>query len=387
MPTHTQVRPESPSPPSRSLAEPAVDPGPGRWNLRAIALVLSGIAVTSAGHYLTPPDLLLWHGIFQRLYYLPVVYAAIAFGWVGGLGAALLAGALYIPHILTTWRHEHHYALEQYAEIFMFLAVGLVTGILSDRERKHRAELQVSAQELSRLNRELQDTFEQVKRADRLAAIGQLAAGLAHEIRNPLSSIDGAAEVLDVAGDRPELRKETVAIIRKECSRLNRLLTGLLDFARPRIQEWRPVDLARVLDSVIDLVAHSAGKGINFHQNSAPGLPQLLGDEEQLSQVILNLTLNAAQAMPDGGDVWLSAIQEDGGIAIRIRDQGAGIPQENMDKIFDPFFTTKDAGTGLGLSVVHQIVTRHGGSVTVSCNPEKGMTFRLFFPQPAGGRP
>jgi two-component system, NtrC family, sensor histidine kinase HydH len=371
MPTQPHTRPEAP---------------PG-WNLRAIALVLGGIAITSAGHYLTPPELRLWHGIFQRLYYLPVVYAAIAFGWVGGLGAALLAGALYIPHILTTWQHEHHYAMEQYAEIFMFLAVGMVTGVLSDRERKRRAELQVSAQKLSRVNRELQDTFEQVKRADRLAAIGQLAAGLAHEIRNPLASIDGAAEVLDVAGDRPELRKETVAIIRKECSRLNRLLTGLLDFARPRNPEWRPVDLPRVLDSVIDLVAHSAGKGIHFHQDSARGIPQLLGDEEQLNQVILNLTLNAAQAMPDGGDVWLSAGQEDGGIAIEIRDQGAGIPQENMDKIFDPFFTTKDAGTGLGLSVVHQIVTRHGGEVTVSRNPGKGMTFRLFFPQPPGARP
>ena len=213
-----------------------------------------------------------------------------------------------------------------------------------------------------------------------------MAAGLAHEIRNPLSSIDGAAEVLDVAGDRPELRKETVTIIRKECSRLNRLLTGLLDFARPRNPEWSPVDLPRVLDSVIDLVGHSAGKGIRFHQDSDPGIPRLLGDEEQLSQVILNLTLNAAQAMPDGGDVWLSAVREDGGIAIRIRDQGAGIPLENMDKIFDPFFTTKDAGTGLGLSVVHQIVTRHGGEVTVSRNPDKGMTFRLFFARPAGGR-
>ena len=154
MPTNIQVRPESPSPPSLSPAEPVAEQAPGRWNARAFALVLGGIALTSAGHYLTPPEHLLWHGIFQRLYYLPVVYAAIAFGWIGGLGAALLAGALYIPHILTTWRNEHHYAMEQYAEIFMFFAVGMVTGVLSDRERKRRAELQVSAQKLSRVNRE-----------------------------------------------------------------------------------------------------------------------------------------------------------------------------------------------------------------------------------------
>jgi two-component system, NtrC family, sensor histidine kinase HydH len=355
-----------------------------KWNWKASALVLAGIALTSAGHYLTPRDMRLWHGIFQRLYYLPVVYAAIAFGWVGGLAAGVLAGVLYIPHILTTWQHEHHYAMEQYAEIFMFLAVGIVTGVLSDRERKRRAELQVAAQKLSQVYRELQNTFEQVKRADRLSAIGQLAAGLAHEIRNPLASIDGAAEVLAVADDRPELRKETVGIIRKECSRLNRLLTSLLDFARPRHPEWRQVDLSRVLDSVIDLVSHSAGKGVRFHKETVRTIPTLLGDEEQLSQVMLNLTLNAAQAMPEGGDVWLTAKQEDDGIAIQIRDQGTGIPEENMDKIFDPFFTTKDTGTGLGLSVVYQIVTQHGGSVTVTRNQDKGTTFRLFFPQSRG---
>ncbi len=355
-----------------------------KLNWKAIALVLAGIAATSAAHYLTPRDMRLWHGIFQRLYYLPVVYAAIAFGFRGGLAAAVIAAILYIPHIVTMWGHEHQYAMEQYAEIFMFLAVGIVTGVLSDRERKRRSELQDAARKLSQVYRELQDTFEQVKRADRLSAIGQLAAGLAHEIRNPLASIDGAAEVLNMADDRPELRKETVGIIRKECSRLNRLLTSLLDFARPRRPEWREVDLSRVLDSAIDLVSHSAGKGIRFHRETAHGVPRLLGDAEQLTQVMLNLTLNAAQAMPEGGDVWLTARQDDDGIVIEIRDQGAGIPEENLDSIFDPFFTTKDTGTGLGLSVVHQIVTQHGGTVTVTGNQDKGTTFTLFFPQSRG---
>lgn len=391
MTTQPGVRPKSNSPPSRSRGDspPPVEAtlretDRQKLNWRAVALVLAGIAITSAGHYLTPQDLRLWHGIFQRLYYLPVVYAAIAFGWIGGLAAAILAALLYIPHILTMWQHEHNYAMEQYAEIFMFLAVGLVTGVLSDRERKRRAELQVTAQKLTHVYRELQDTFEQVKRADRLSAIGQLAAGLAHEIRNPLASIDGAAELLDVADDQPELRKETVGIIRKECSRLNRLLTSLLDFARPRNPEWREVDLSKVLDSVVDLVSHSARKSINFHKETGPGVLGILGDEEQLTQVILNLTLNAAQAMPDGGDVWLTTQRDDDGIVIQVRDQGAGILEENLDKIFDPFFTTKDTGTGLGLSVVHQIVTQHGGTVTVTRNQDRGTTFSLFFPQSRG---
>ena len=175
-----------------------------------------------------------------------------------------------------------------------------------------------------------------------------------------------------------------MSIIRKECSRLNRLLTSLLDFARPRRPEWREVDLSQVLDSVIDLVSHSAGKSFRFHKETISGVPRLLGDAEQLTQVMMNLTLNAAQAMPEGGDVWLTTRHEDGGIVIQIRDQGGGIPEENMDNIFDPFFTTKDTGTGLGLSVVHQIVTQHGGTVTVIRNQDKGTTFRLFFPQARG---
>jgi signal transduction histidine kinase len=349
---------------------------------RAAALVLAGIAVTSAGHYLTPPDLLLWHGLFQRLYYLPVVYAAISFGWRGGLAAALLSGALYLPHIVTAWSHLEHYAYGQYAEIVMFFAVGAVTGVLADRERSRRLELQNTAHRLGEVYTELQHSFEQVKRADRLSAIGQLAAGLAHEIRNPLASIDGAAEVLQ-AGAPDDVRHETIGIIRKECARLNRVLTRLLDFARPRRPQLDHVDPVRVLDSVVDLVRHSAGKNIQFRREADPGLPPLRCDPEQLAQVVLNLAINAAQAMPDGGEVLLAAHRNAGGVDIQVTDQGAGIAQENLDRIFDPFFTTKDEGTGLGLSVVHQIVTQHGGAVTASRNPDRGMTFTVHLP--AGG--
>jgi signal transduction histidine kinase len=331
------------------------------------------VAITSAGHYLTPSDYLLWHSLFQRMYYLPVVYAAIAYGWHGGVITAVASGVCYVPHIVTTWAHQHHYAMEQYAEIFMFLAVGVVTGVLSDREKARRAEL-------SRVYEELRNSFEQVKRADRLSSLGQLAAGLAHEIRNPLSSIDGAAEVLQAGGEPEEVRRETLAIIRKECSRLFRLLTSLLDFARPRQPELREVSVERVLEKVIELVSHSSGRGIRFHRDVPPALPKVLGDEEQLAQVILNLSINAVQAMPQGGDIRLSAREQQGGVLIEVRDQGMGIEEQNLDRVFDPFFTTKDTGTGLGLSVVHQIVTQHGGTVSARRNADRGMTFAVFLP-------
>ena len=146
------------------------------------------------------------------------------------------------------------------------------------------------------------------------------------------------------------------------------------------------MDLSEILDAVISLVGHSAGPGISFRKSAARGVPRLPGDEEQLTQVILNLTLNAAQAMPDGGEVRLTLREEDGGIVILVSDEGAGIPDEHIDRIFDPFFTTKGTGTGLGLSVVHQIVTQHGGTATVTTNQEKGTTFRLYFPLSQGAR-
>jgi signal transduction histidine kinase len=275
-----------------------------------------------------------------------------------------------------------HYAYGQYAEIVMFFAVGAVTGILADRERGRRLELQNTAQRLGEVHTELQNSFEQVKRADRLSAIGQLAAGLAHEIRNPLASIDGAAEVLE-AGAAAEVRQETIGIIRKECSRLNRVLTRLLDFARPRQPEWGHVDAVQVLDSVVDLVSHSAGKEIRFRREADPSLPPLRCDREQLAQVVLNLAINAAQAMPAGGEVLLAARRGAAGVDIEVKDEGIGIAAGNLDRIFDPFFTTKDHGTGLGLSVVHQIVSQHGGTVTAARNPDRGMTFTVHLP--AGG--
>jgi signal transduction histidine kinase len=348
-----------------------------------LALVISGIAFTSAGHYLTPPEFLLWHGIFQHLYYLPVVYAGVAFGWVGGLIAGTVSALLYLPHIVMAWSGVHHYAVEQYVEIIIFVAVGLVTGVLSDRERKRRLELQVTAAKLHRANLELQSSFEQVKRADRLSAVGQLAAGLVHEIRNPIASIDGAAEVMEATDEPHVLRTETMAIIRKECSRLNRLLSSLLDFARPRNPEWGSVDVSELLRSVTELMRHSAPKDVGIGVRERGPLPEIDGDTEQLAQVLLNLTINAVQAMPQGGEVELVAFERSSGVTIQVSDNGVGVSEENLEKIFDPFFTTKDSGTGLGLSVAHQIVRQHGGSITVGRNAGQGMTFSVWLPRSA----
>lgn len=340
-----------------------------------------GILLVSAGHYLTPQSLFLWHNIFQRLYYLPIVFAAISLGWPGGLLAAACSAVCYIPHILMVWRDNPSYTANQYAEIVVFFLVGAVTGVLSDRERKRSEQLQKTADRLDKVYRELQDSFEQLKRADRLSAIGQLAASLAHEIRNPLASIEGASDILERGPGSEDRRVEFLAIIKKECQRLNRLLTNLLDFARPRQPRFKPVVLQQVIETVVSLAAHAAEtSGIKLQIDVSPDLPAVEGDPEQLQQVVLNLALNAIQAMHDGGRLIVAARQEDTACAIRVTDEGSGISEADLEKIFDPFYTTKQGGTGLGLSVAHQIIGQHGGTITVARNPNKGMTFAVLLP-------
>jgi signal transduction histidine kinase len=220
-----------------------------------------------------------------------------------------------------------------------------------------------------------------MKRSERLYALGQLSAGLAHEIRNPLASIGGAASMLRKGSLTEERRLELVGILERESRRLNNLLTSFLDFARPRSPQYRAVDAGQLLDSVIALAAHAAGRApFTLRAETAPGLPLLECDQEQLEQVILNLAINAIQAMPDGGEIVLAARAEGAHIAIDVIDQGPGIPAEYLDRIFDPFFTTKENGTGLGLSVAHRIVQQHGGSLRVQNNGSRGTTFTIVLP-------
>lgn len=340
--------------------------------IKMVATTLA-ILVASVLHYVTPHSHLLLHNLFQKLYYLPIIYAAITFGWRGGLLAAVAATLCYIPHILT-WRHDPDYETSQYAELIVFFLVGATTGFLADQGRKRRQQLEAAT-------RQLQDSFEQVKRADRLSAVGQLAASLAHEIRNPLGSIEGAANIIRSPATSEQIREGSLNIIQKECQRLNRLLTNLLDFARPRQPEFRSVDVPRLIDSIFALVGPNAQvQHVSLKKTVAHAPDQLESDPEQLKQVLLNLVINAIQAMPAGGEIEARVDQRDGEAIISIKDQGSGIAEDNLERIFDPFFTTKENGTGLGLSVAHQVITQHGGHIEAERNPERGMTFSISLP-------
>jgi signal transduction histidine kinase len=209
-------------------------------------------------------------------------------------------------------------------------------------------------------------------RAERLAAVGTLAAGLAHEVRNPLNSATLQLDVLARRLDRGESSQESVrpiaAIVREELRRLERLVNDFLAFAHPRALDLRPVDLPELCRTVATLIAPEAeAAGISVVTSLAPEIPVLSADPEGLRQVLLNLVRNATEAMPDGGVLTLSCHATDATVELEVHDTGVGFADET--RIFDAFFTTKPQGTGLGLSIVHRIVADHGGNVRVRSHP------------------
>lgn len=231
-----------------------------------------------------------------------------------------------------------------------------------------------------------------VARTEKLAAVGRLAAGVVHEINNPLATIAACAEALEsrvVVGSfdaSPEVSdlREYLALIRSEAFRCKTITNGLLDFSRARAGQHAPVDLSELLDSVARLVRHQRrGKNIEILVAAAAGLALVSGDRGQLQQAVIILSENAIDAMPVGGALNLRARKQGGtSVAVEVSDTGVGIPLENRAKIFDPFFTTKEvgAGTGLGLAVAYGIVAEHQGHIGVESTVERGTTFTITLP-------
>lgn len=350
-------------------------------NGRRCAGIIVATLLISVLHHTTPAAYVHWHNVFQHLYYVPTVLAALLFGVRGGLAAGLFAALSHVPDILQTIRSSPDYALEQAVEMPVLCSVGVLTGFFSDRDRKQRRAIERTTNRLTEVYKELQENFEQMKRAERLFAVGQLAAGLAHELRNPLASVAGAAGILRRnAGLEPKYQ-ECLEIIQKESQRLNGLLTEFLDFARPRPPKFQLIRIESLVDGVIQLASHAATGGqVRFRKEIAASLPEVEGDPELLKQVLLNLIMNAIQAMPEGGQITVSIAVEKERLLIRISDQGRGISADVRDRIFDPFFTTKEHGTGLGLAVAHQIVEQHGGVLRAESNGEGGAVFTTQLP-------
>ena len=259
--------------------------------------------------------------------------------------------------------------------------------------REERDLIDAIAREISiiierrRVEQERQRLQEQLRHADRLATIGQLAAGVAHELNEPLGSILGFAQLAgkDLGTDNPLSRD--IEKIEAASLHAREVIRKLMIFSRQAHQQKAPVNLNEVAkEGLLFLESRCSKAGITLIKELRADLPEITADKNQLNQILVNLVVNAIQAMPDGGTIKIKTDRLDGGVILAVSDTGTGIDQSIQDKIFMPFFTTKDIneGTGLGLAVVHGIVASHGGTIKVDSTGEKGTTFEIYLPLKSG---
>jgi two-component system nitrogen regulation sensor histidine kinase GlnL len=274
------------------------------------------------------------------------------------------------------------------------LPAGLVTSLLTDSEGR-RTGLILSIRDQSGVR----DLKERMRRSDRLATLGMIAAGIAHEVKNPLVGIRGAAQLMkseistEVGAGPCKGLIEYLDVILKEADRLNNVLEGILDFTRLKPREIKGFNIHSVLDRALLLNEGSVRQnGVVLTRLYDPSLPEVMGNEDQLMQVFLNLIRNAIEAMPSGGKLTLvtrmsdlfTSVQSDGKkhrlMVVKVGDTGPGIKQEHLAEIFTPFFTTKDRGVGLGLALSYQIVQEHLGTIRVESQENEGTTFSVYLP-------
>ncbi len=272
----------------------------------------------------------------------------------------------------------------------ILLGTALLSGLLLAWNRSLSRQVDLRTRDLAEARSNLEAAFEEVLAAKKAAAVGNLALGMVHEIRNPLSSIRMNIQMIRKRiGPEGDLR-ENFAIVEEEILRLNGLLQEILSFARPRELRLRRVDLGQIVERVLLLCDQRfRQEGIRLDAGPSEGLPAVRCDPEQIRQVVLNLVLNAVEAMSSApGDRVLRVALENGGdsLVLRVADTGPGIRAPDLEHVFDPFFTTKAQGGGLGLAISERIVLRHGGAIAVESEPGRGAVFTVSLPVegPAG---
>jgi signal transduction histidine kinase len=335
------------------------------------------IAVITLFHYLTPHQYQWVHDILRRTYYIPIVIAAVRTGlWRGLIGAAVVTVA-YLPHAFLA---EHHFdparGLEKSLEIVLYFIVAAIAGTLSDKEQKRRLELQNALEEQRRLS-------DQLVRAGRLSALGEVVAGIAHEIKNPLHAMAGTTEIVDPLIPKDADERPMWEIHKQEIQRLGRVATRFLSFARPTPIEPVSIDLRNVAKRLVDLVgAEARQKNIQI-QTDIDRETMVRGDLDQLAQVGLNIALNGIRAMESAGDrmavsVGLGYYRDQSMAFLRIENNGQQLDEKDFENLFNPFYSRHDS-TGLGLAISTRIAEQHRGYIEAE-NAGLGVSFTLYLP-------
>ncbi len=325
----------------------------------------------------------------QSSYYwlliLPVISAATRLGVAGTIITSGIACGAYLSFWLRL-RPDQFIPPDQVGELVLRVVIMALSGFLvhqlASATRIESRKYQAAAQQLAVANQNLQEAEAAVRRSDRLAALGQLSAGLAHELRNPLGTIKTSAEMLLKSVDASNgVAREMAGFISSEVDRTNSLVTRFLDFARPLALRLEKTDLTQVIDQAVsDVEKHQPPLDVTIYKNYSPEIPPFFLDGELMERVLYNLLLNAAQASPPQGSITVKTRQIDSTVEIAVIDRGAGIDPKHVETIFNPFYTTKSGGVGLGLAIVSKIVDEHGGTISVESEPGSGSVFRVYLP-------
>jgi two-component system sensor histidine kinase HydH len=334
---------------------------------------------------------------YWPIYFVPAVTAAEYFSPVSTLLWTALASAAYCSYLYPALQDyemtREGYEILAIRILFFFLAAMVVNRFVVEN-RSQIKRYQELSEALAETNRKLEQAQEEARRSERLAALGQMSAGLAHEIRNPLGVIKGSAEMLhQKLGESNPLASELAGYISSETNRLSALVTRFLDFARPMHAELVPQEITAVLDRALHSVSLSLTRKdedlVRVERQYEPNLPMVPLDESLSEQAFVNLIQNAYDAMGSGGGTLRMTaarvnIANRPGVEVRIEDTGPGIPVELREQIFNPFVTTKKTGVGLGLSIVSRIIDGHHGTIRVEEGREDsdrhGARFVMFFP-------
>lgn len=317
--------------------------------------------------------------------FLPVISAATQLSLLGTAITSLIACGAYLSFWLRL-TNEQFIPPDQVRELVLRVIVmassGFVTHQLAEATRAEARRAEAAAEQLAETNRHLQEAEAAMRRSERLAALGQLSAGLAHELRNPLGTMKTSAEMLLKSVDRDNgVAREMAGFISSEVDRTNSLVTRFLDFARPLALRLEKADLTEVIDRAIgDIEKHSPPLGVAIYKNYSPDIPPFYFDGQLMERVIYNLVLNAAQASRPGATVTVKTRQLGDTAEIAVIDRGSGIDPKHLENIFNPFFTTKSTGVGLGLAIVNKVIDEHGGKLAVESEAGAGSVFRVYLP-------
>jgi len=355
-------------------------------DLIAIGLV---VAILTAVHYTNYHYEMNYHILLQFAYYLPVIYAAMRFGPIGGILSGLVITLLILPFMTHFYAMNPSAMYTQWVEIGLINVIGWLTGFLTGQERRAKRKYQIAltiqkelVEKLKREGQERERLEAEIRQTERLTALGHMSAGLAHEIRNPLGIMKVSIQLLAQEKVDDGVVTEYCRVLLEECERLNRLVSEFLNFARPKELVRERIVLGQLLEKGVTLIQPALRQHhIELKQvRNKVAEQEVEVDQDQMKQVILNILLNAIDAQGEGGVILLEGVQQDGFVGFAVSDEGPGILPDAMPYIYDPFFTTKEKGTGLGLSVVHRILDQHGGRIATTNRGDRGVRVEILMP-------